>query len=234
MMDKGLLEEAAKRAGVELTAAMLEQTICYVDLLREANRKMNLTSIINDEPVARLHFEDSWRAAAHIPQGVHLIDVGTGAGFPGMALALVRPDLRVTLLDATLKKVKFLQEVTGQLELDRVTAVQGRAEELGRTGSFRDQFDLALARALTALPVLVELCLPFVKAGGCLIAMKGEEDETKEAARAICLLKGSLEQVVHYSLPGTDKPRSLVLIKKTGPTPSSYPRRMAVIKKAPL
>ena len=134
-MDKGLLEEAAKRAGVGLTAAMLEQTICYVDLLREANRKMNLTSIINDEPVARLHFEDSWRAAAHIPQGVHLIDVGTGAGFPGMALALVRPDLRVTLLDATLKKVKFLQEVAGQLELDRVTAVQGRAEELGRQAS---------------------------------------------------------------------------------------------------
>lgn len=233
-MDKALLELAAQRAGVELTAAMLEQTARYVDLLREANRKMNLTSIIDDEPVARLHFEDSWRVAAYIPQGARLIDVGTGAGFPGMALALIRPDLQVTLLDATLKKVKFLQDVIDRLELDQVTVVQGRAEELGRTGSFRDQFDLALARALTALSVLVELCLPFVKSGGCLIAMKGEEDETKEAAQAIRLLKGCLDRVIPYSLPGTDKPRSLVLIKKTGPTPSSYPRRMAVIKKTPL
>ncbi|NLA95769.1 MAG: 16S rRNA (guanine(527)-N(7))-methyltransferase RsmG, partial [Clostridiaceae bacterium] len=115
-MDKALLELAAQRAGVELTAAMLEQTARYVDLLREANRKMNLTSIIDDEPVARLHFEDSWRVAAYIPQGARLIAVGTGAGFPGMALALIRPDLQVTLLDATLKKVKFLQDVIDRLE----------------------------------------------------------------------------------------------------------------------
>lgn len=233
-MNRSLIEEAAQRAGIVLTADMLDQVILYADLLKEANRKINLTSITGDEAMATLHFEDSWQLAAHIPQGARLIDVGTGAGFPGMALAIVRPDLQVALLDATLKKVKFLREVTSALQLDRVTAVQGRAEDLGHDGSFRDQFDLALARALTSLPALVELCLPFVKRAGCLIAMKGEEDETQAASRAIRLLKGSLDRLIPYSLPGTDKPRTLVLIRKTGPTPSSYPRRMAAIKKTPL
>ncbi len=233
-MDRILLGEAAQRAGLVLTAAMLDQAVRYTQLLKEANRTMNLTSITEDQAVAILHFEDSWQPAAHIPQGAHLIDVGTGAGFPGMALGIIRPDLQVTLLDATLKKVKFLQQVIDALQLDQVRAVQGRAEELGRTGAYREQFDLALARALTALPALVELCLPFVKPGGYLIAMKGGEDETKEASRAIRLLHGSLDRVIPYSLPGIDRPRSLVMIRKTGPTPPSYPRRMAVIKKTPL
>ena len=211
----------------------LEQTAHYIQLLKMANQKMK-DLLTEDAAIASLHFEDSWQLSACIPKNARVIDIGTGAGFPGMALALVRPDLQVTLVDATLKKIKFLKDVIEQLRLDQVTAVQGRAEELGRLPAFREQFDLAVARAVTTLPILLELCLPFVKSGGKLIAMKGEDDEKESAKRAMALLGGTPDPLVTYRLPGLNRPRSLVLIRKTGPTPPSFPRRMAVIRKRPL
>lgn len=233
-MDRALIQSAAAGAGIELSDEMIRTLDCFIEELKDANQKLNLTAITEDEAIASRHLEDSWHAVPLIPPKASLMDIGTGAGFPGLVLAMVRPDLDVTLLDATRKKVDFLNGIIDNLGLEKVRAVWGRAEELAHDPSLRDSFDVATARVLTALPQLVELSLPFVRPGGSLIAMKGEENETKIASRAIRLMQGSLDSVIPYSLPGRDKPRTLVVIRKIGPTPPSYPRRMAVIKKTPL
>ncbi len=229
-----LIEEAASRAGVMLTASMAEKTAAFCSYVKEANEKINLTSITEDEAMASLHLEDSWHAVRHIPVNARLIDIGTGAGFPGMALALVRTDLELVLLDATRKKVEFLTESIGKLGLSHVRAVWGRAEELAWDPRYRDRFDLAIARAVTALPELAELSLPFVRKGGLFIAMKGSDSEAGQASAAILKLKGQLEGVDTYELSGLDHPRSLVLVRKLEKTPRAYPRRMAAIRKSPL
>lgn len=233
-MNRELLGEAARRAGIDLSADSLDQALLYAKLLKEASQKVNLTSITDDEEIASLHFEDSWQLSALLPRGARLIDVGTGAGFPGLALAIARPDLQVTLVDATLKKIKFLTEVSARLALRGVMPIHGRAEELGRLDDYRERFDVAVARAVTQLPVLAELCLPFVKIGGRLIAMKGEDSEMTAAVRALALLGGTPGPLLRYRLPSMEKPRSLVIIEKTSPTPRTYPRRMATIRQKPL
>ncbi|NLA82563.1 MAG: 16S rRNA (guanine(527)-N(7))-methyltransferase RsmG, partial [Clostridiaceae bacterium] len=156
-----------------------------------------------------------------------------GLSGPG-ALRLVRPDLDVTLLDSTRKKTNFLKETIQALGLDGVKALHGRAEEIGRDALHRDHYDLALARAVSSLPVLAELCLPLVKKGGLFIAMKGEADESQEASKAIHSLKGEVEDRILYHLPGLDQARSLILIRKMAATPGRFPRRMAQIRKSPL
>ncbi len=233
-MNRLLVEQAAHRAGIELSVGMTEQVCEFIELLKETNDKINLTAITDDEAIATLHLEDSWRVSAHIPENATLIDIGTGAGFPGLALRIVRPDLDVTLVDATLKKVTFLQKVIDLLELDATTALHARAEDLGRDQDFRDCYDVAVARAVTALPVLSELCLPLVKRGGRLIAMKGSDDQTAQSKRAIRMLGGELEEVIRYELPGMDWPRSLVIISKKEMTAFRYPRRMVTIRNSPL
>lgn len=233
-MDRQLIKGAGQRAGLELDSASLEAVAFFIERLKEANRHVNLTAITDDEAIASLHLEDSWHLSSHIAPGSRLVDVGTGAGFPGLALRLVRPDLDVTLLDSTRKKINFLEETIQALGLDGVKALHGRAEELGRDALHRDSYDLALARAVSSLPVLAELCLPLVKKGGLFIAMKGEADESQEASKAIRSLKGQVEDRILYHLPGLDQARSLVLIRKTAATPGRYPRRMAQIHKSPL
>lgn len=233
-MNHSLIEEAARRAGITLSEEQIFQVDRYVEHLKEENQKFNLTSIIEDEAIAIRHLEDSWHAASLFKRGSSLLDVGTGAGFPGLALKIVRPDLEVTLLDATGKKVTFLQDTIRLLDLHGVSALQGRAEELGRNPLYRERFDQVIARAVSALPELSELCLPLVKKGGFFIAMKGQDDEVKSAARAISLLGAVHEKTIRYELLGMDAPRSLVMIKKRSSTPRRFPRRMATIRQSPL
>ena len=207
----------------------------FADLLLEKNQVMNLTAITEPEAVATLHLLDSlsvWQAADLA--GKSLIDVGTGAGFPGLPLRLAHPEIRLTLLDSLNKRVEFLREVCSQLGLADVKCVHGRAEEFA--AGHREQFDGAVSRAVADLRVLSELCLPLVKVGGVFLSMKSTdcEEELNAAKGAIRALGGRTERVVDYPIPATDVVHRIIVIRKLSPTPARYPRRFAQIKKQPL
>ena len=206
-------------------------------LLLEKNEVMNLTAIIRPRDVATLHMLDC--AALLNCAGFQyktLIDVGTGAGFPGLPLKILVPTLHVTLLDSQSKRVDWLEEAADYLGLDGVAPIYGRAEEAGLNPELREQYDFATARAVADLRVLSELCLPFVKAGGYFLAMKGTEcDAELDAARpAIHILGGEVEQCVDYAIPHTEVTHRVVVVKKYASTPSQYPRRWVKIQKSPL
>lgn len=207
----------------------------YAELLTEKNAVMNLTAIEGEEDTARLHFLDC-AALLRLGElrGKSLIDVGTGAGFPGLVLKIACPELELTLLDSLDKRIGFLRECCETLELDGVRCVHARAEEA--PADFRGAFDAASSRAVARLRVLCELCLPLVKKGGVFLAMKGPDcrEEAEEARDAIRLLGGRLEKIWTYRIPGTDVCHSVVVIRKTGDTPGKYPRPWAQIKKKPL
>ena len=207
----------------------------FVDMLLERNQVMNLTAITEPDQVARLHLLDSLSLLpVEAFAGKAVIDVGTGAGFPGIPLAIVQQDADFTLLDSLGKRVRFLDEVREALGLGNVTCVHGRAEEFAQ--AHREQFDLAVSRAVANLAVLSELCLPLVKVGGAFLAMKstGCEAETEGAQTAIRRLGGTLERVVDYTIPTTDVTHRVLVIRKTAPTAKKYPRPFAQIKKQPL
>ncbi|MCI8807787.1 MAG: 16S rRNA (guanine(527)-N(7))-methyltransferase RsmG [Oscillospiraceae bacterium] len=209
----------------------------YGALLLEKNRVMNLTAITQPQDVATLHMLD---CAALLDcarfEGKTLIDVGTGAGFPGLPLKILTPSLEVTLLDSLNKRVDWLNETIDTLGLKGVRAVHGRAEEAGRDPAFRERFDFAAARAVADLRLLCELCLPFLKVGGRFLAMKGTDcgDEVDKALPAIQVLGGRLEGRIDRLIPHTDVTHRVVLVEKTSPTPEKYPRRWAKMQKVPL
>lgn len=209
--------------------------IRYAELLAEKNKVMNLTAITDPADVARLHFLDS---AALLKladfRGKTVVDVGTGAGFPGLPLRILEPSIRLTLLDAQNKRVDFLREACGALGLADAACVHGRAEEFA--AEHRESFDLAVSRAVAALPVLAELCLPLVKVGGQFLAMKSVDSnaELDAAGRAVNLLGGRLEKPKDYGIPGTEIHHRLVIITKIAETQKKYPRTFAKIKKNPL
>lgn len=202
-------------------------------LLVKKNEVMNLTGITQPKEIATLHLLDS---LSLIPlsdfTGKKMIDVGTGAGFPGVPLKIVLPDTEVTLLDSLNKRVEFLRESCDQLGLSSVECVHARAEEFGH----REEYDYAVSRAVAALPVLCELCLPFVKVGGEFLAMKSShtEEEIAQAKTAISLLGGKITEIIDYTIPTTDIVHRVVRIEKIKPTAKKYPRRFAQIKKQPL
>ena len=213
----------------------IPQLIEFSRLLLEKNQVMNLTAITEPGEVATLHLLDSLAvAAAGDLAGKKVIDVGTGAGFPGVPLAIALPNASLTLLDSLGKRVNFLEETCRALGLQNVTCVHARAEEFA--AAHRESYDVAVSRAVAALPVLCELCLPLVKVGGVFLAMKSShsQEETEQAAKAISLLGGKLEDVTDYSIPTTDVTHRLLVIRKLSPTPKKYPRRFAQIKKQPL
>ncbi len=206
----------------------------YGQLLLEKNQVMNLTAITEPAQVATLHMLDCAALASHWDlTGERLIDVGTGAGFPGVVLRVLVPSLRVTLLDSLQKRLTWLEELSEALELSEIHTLHGRAEE---PGALRERFDIATARAVADLSVLCELCLPYVAAGGLFLAMKGvdSEAEISRAKNAIRLLGGRIESVWDYDIPGTKVAHRVVAIRKTSSTPPKYPRRFAQIKKQPL
>ena len=207
----------------------------YAELLVEKNKVMNLTAITEPADIATLHFLD---CASLLPlaewKGKTVVDVGTGAGFPGMPLRILEPSIRLTLLDSLNKRIDFLQEVCEDLGLTDVACVHGRAEEFA--AHRRESFDIAVSRAVANLQMLSELCLPLVKVGGSFLSMKSvDSDQELEAAKkAISILGGEISEVKDYAIPGTDVRHRLILIKKIKETPKKYPRAFAKIKKNPL
>lgn len=213
----------------------MEPLLSFADLLLKKNEVMNLTAITDPKDVAALHLLDSLTllAAADFANK-RLIDVGTGAGFPGLPIAIACPDCQVTLLDSLGKRVDFLQEVCAALSLSNVTCVHARAEEYVQ--SCREQYDIAASRAVAELRTLSELCLPYVRPGGLFLAMKSVDTEGELAAAqpAIRLLGAQTERIIDCPLPSTEITHRLIVLRKRTPTPPKYPRRFAVIKKQPL
>ena len=222
-------------AALNLPVEGIPALVRYGDLLIETNKVMNLTAITDPEDVATLHFLDS---AALLTlesfSGKSVVDVGTGAGFPGLPLRVLEPSIRLTLLDSLNKRIQFLETVCRELDLPDVACVHARAEEFA--AEHRETFDLAVSRAVAALPVLCELCLPLVRPGGKFLAMKSVESdpELQEARSAIAQLGGAVEDMTDYTIPGTEVTHRVVRIRKERPTPAGFPRAFARIKKAPL
>lgn len=229
-----LLQTGLTQLGLDpANASALEE---YGRLLLEKNKVMNLTAITDPREVAQKHMLDcaAVLGAADF-DGKRLIDVGTGAGFPGLVLKLCCPSLDLTLLDSLQKRVDWLSALTETLNAPAV-CVHGRAEEYGRDGGWREQFDLATARAVADLRILCELCLPFLKVGGLFLAMKAEDcqAEVDAAGRAVSLLGGRLLPSYTYQIPGTSLVRRVIRVEKISHTPEKYPRRFAKLQKAPL
>ncbi|MDL2258364.1 16S rRNA (guanine(527)-N(7))-methyltransferase RsmG [Eubacteriales bacterium OttesenSCG-928-K08] len=216
----------------KLSGAQHAQLARYYELLIEGNKKMNLTAITEKHEVVEKHFVDSLLAIDHIPQGARCIDVGTGAGFPGIPLLIARPDISLTLLDSLNKRVSFLRETVAALGLS-ADCLHARAEDAGQNPCCRSQFDIALSRAVASLPVLLELCVPFLKVGGSAICYKGKSahEEAENANAAAAKLNCGLDVVL---LGTTYGERALVLAKKLSDTPAKYPRRAGEPAKKPL
>lgn len=236
-MFKEYLKRYADEKGYPMTDECLDAFTTYYHTLVEWNEKMNLTGITEPREVALKHMIDSLTVydEKYFPEGARVIDVGTGAGFPGVPLAIYQPHLNITLLDSLKKRLTFLDE-TLKLCKREAELVHARAEDAGRDSSHRDSYDVAVSRAVARLYRLAEWCLPFVKVGGVLLAMKGAkcQEEVDEAKKAIFLLGGKIEEVREISLPELDDKRAIVVIRKVSPTPKTYPRRPAVAEKKPL
>ncbi len=223
--------------GIILDETKIKKLNLYGNLLLEWNEKINLTAITAPEDVLYKHFYDCILFFKHndVPQGASLIDVGTGAGFPGLVLKIVREDLKVTLLDSLNKRITFLKDVIEKCELKNIEAIHSRAEDGGKNPLYREKYDIACARAVANMPVLMEYCTPFVKVGGRFIAMKGPsaEDEVALCDNAIKVLKMEKPQIICEKLPNND-PRTFVIFKKISQTPPKYPRNSGNISKQPL
>jgi 16S rRNA (guanine527-N7)-methyltransferase len=235
------LKSGAVKLGLHLTDLQLEQFEVYYKELIEWNKKVNLTSITDYEGIQIKHFLDSLTVikavVSHISlQDDSVIDIGTGAGLPGLPLKIIFPEMKLTLLEATAKKVRFLQSLVEGLGLDNVAILTGRAEDVAHDTRYREKFDLVLSRAVASLPTLVELTLPFCAVGGIFVAQKkGEiEAETARASAAITLLGGRLRDVIPVELEGLNDERFLVVIEKLAPTPDKYPRRSGMPAKRPI
>ncbi|MCS6774639.1 MAG: 16S rRNA (guanine(527)-N(7))-methyltransferase RsmG [Anaerolineae bacterium] len=237
-----LLNRTLASAGLQLSDAALRQLAQHAAMVQIWNQRFNLTALTQPQDIVALHFMDSLTALpvlqeeqARFEQVLQVIDVGTGAGFPGIPLKVALPSLRLWLLDGTAKKVRFCAAVIKALGLREVWAIHGRAEELARTAR-REQFDVAIARAVAPLPTLVEYLLPLIRVGGLCIAMKGSEAqlELEQAQRAIGVLGGAPEAVRPVQLPDRADRRALVLIRKQRPTPPTYPRPAGAPRRSPL
>ena len=230
-----ILADGFEKLGISADANAISRFRVYFEYLEEINKVMNLTAISGEEDVVRLHFLDCAAVLREADvKNKRIIDVGTGAGFPGLALKIVCPDMKLTLLDSLDKRINFLKDTCAKLGFDDVECIHARAEEAPK--EYRESFDFAFSRAVARLNLLCELCLPMVKVGGTFMAMKGPdfEEELNEAKKSISLLGGKVEKCVTYTIPDTDVTHSLLVIRKLKPTPPKYPRRWAQIKKQPL
>ena len=234
MLEK-LLSGGFEEMGLACDEKTLSRYRIYFENLEETNKLMNLTAISGEEDVARLHFLDC-AALLNMEDfaAKRVIDVGTGAGFPGLAMKIACPEMELTLLDSLDKRINFLRDTCAKLELEDVTCIHARAEEIPE--GYRESFDFAVSRAVARLNLLCELCLPYVKKGGAFIAMKGQEMDTeiKEAYTAIKTMGAMVEKKIDYPIPGTDIVHKAVVLRKVNDTPKKYPRRWAQIKKSPL
>ncbi len=236
LIEKFKLEHLFKQAQLDLTDEQYKRLDKYAQMLIEWNKKVNLTAIISPEDISQKHFLDSILPFSlfEIKKGAKLIDVGTGAGFPSCPLKIFREDIQITLLDSLNKRIRFLETLSDELNLN-AECIHGRAEEISHKEIYREVYDIATARAVASLPMLCEYCLPFVRTGGYFIALKGKnsEEEISAAKNAIKVLGGEIDKIINYSLPNGDK-RALIAIKKISQTASKYPRNKGQMTKKPL
>ncbi len=233
---KTMLSDGAEKLGTHLTDTQTEQFLKYAELLVEWNNNINLTAITDDEGIVTKHFLDSLTPLLTDKITGSVIDVGTGAGFPGIPLKIARPNISLTLLDSLNKRINFLQTVCSELELDGVTFIHSRAEDGGRNKQLREKFDVCVSRAVANLAVLSELCLPFVKVGGVFLALKGPlaDTEIESGKKAVALLGGEIVGVSAFDIPFTDLNHKIIMIKKVRHTPTQYPRKAGIPSKKPI
>ena len=232
-----ILKEKAASYGIVISDDLGKKLKIYGELLKDWNSKINLTAITDDEGIAVKHFLDCLLVtkSAEFKSGMRVIDVGTGAGFPGLVIAAAYPEVQVTLLDSTGKKLKAVQDMAEKMGVSNATVVHMRAEDAGKNPDFREQYDFSTARAVAELRVLAEYTLPFVKKGGTFLSLKGSTalDELSAGEKAVQILGGKIEGVDEFSLPGGDK-RAIIKVKKISQTSAKYPRPSAQIAKKPL
>lgn len=232
-----LLKSGAACFGVHINEQQVNLFSSYHERLIDWNEKINLTAITEEREVVIKHFIDSVSVLRYLPEGTeNVIDVGTGAGFPGIPMKIVQDSLKVTLLDSLDKRIRFLNTVITENQLSGIQAIHGRAEDFAREKSHREQYDVGVARAVASLPVLCEYILPFVRIGGFFIAMKGSEvqKELDEAGKAVSILGGRVKKVEHFMLPFDPMERHIILIEKIRQTPTQYPRKSGKPTKSPL
>lgn len=239
-MMRQILANGAQQLNLTLSNAQLDTFETYSTQLIAWNQNVNLTRIVEPNEIAIKHFLDSLSVVQALPKNLpstfSLIDVGAGAGFPGLPLKIALPNMRLTLLESVGKKTKFLQHIVDTLRLENVTVLNARAEEAGRQAAQREQHDVAVARAVAALPVLAEYLLPLVKPGGVAIVQKGQNptDEIKSAANALGILGGKVEKTIPVQIDGLEAARHLIIVKKKKPSPKQYPRRPGLPAKKPI
>lgn len=238
MINSEILLAGSKELGIDLDEDKIEKFRIYKDLLKEWNNKINITAITEDKEIIIKHFLDSITPyiLGLFKGEKRVIDIGTGGGFPGLPLKIINQDLDVTLMDSLNKRIRFLQEVLDSLELDKIEAVHGRAEEVSRTKEYREVYDICISRAVASLDTLCEYCIPFVKPGGYFISMKGPDidEELNQARNSIKILGGELVDKKIITIPESNIKHSLLVIKKTRETPTKYPRGGGKPKKNPL
>lgn len=236
IIEKSKFTELFNQVHLSVNDEQYKRLYKYSEMLVDWNKKVNLTAILSPEDISQKHFLDSILPFSlfEVKKGARLIDVGTGAGFPSCPLKIFRDDIKITLLDSLNKRIKFLHALSDELSLN-AECIHGRAEELGHKENYREHFDIATARAVAALPMLCEFCLPFVKVGGYFVALKGgnSEEEISDAENAVKVLGGKIDKIIDYSLPNGDK-RALIAIKKISQTASKYPRNKGQMTKKPL
>lgn len=224
------------KLGITLSEIQLKQFYNYMNLLIEWNKKINLTAITEPNEIILKHFVDSLTISKYISDGTRVVDVGTGAGFPGIPLKIYRQDIEITLLDSLQKRINFLDEVIRELNLEKIETIHSRVEDFGKDKKYREKFDIATSRAVANLATLSEYLLPLVKIGGKVISMKGSliEEELENSKNAIKILGGKIEKVDEFNLPNSDISRNIVLIDKIKETPNKYPRKAGEPSKKPL
>lgn len=236
----GQFEKDLDELGIKLSSRQIQQFMEYYELLMEWNSFMNLTGITDYEEVLKKHFIDSLSLIKAIDfnseSEIKLIDIGTGAGFPGIPLKIAFPYIHVTLLDSLHKRVKFLDEVIVRLSLGNIITIHGRAEDYSKPGKLRESFDLSVSRAVANLSTLSEYCIPFVRVGGSFVSYKSEKltEEIKAAQNSVAVLGGKIESQIEFMIPSSDIYRNLLVIKKMKKTPAKYPRKAGLPLKEPI
>ncbi len=232
------LKRKSEALNIVLNEKQLAMFETYYEMLVEKNKVMNLTAITEKNEVIDKHFIDSisLKKAMDVTKPVKVLDLGTGAGFPGIPLKIAYPNLQVMLLDSLNKRIKFLQEVIEELSLEEIDAIHGRAEDYAKQSGYREQFDICVSRAVANLATLSEYCLPYVKQGGCFISYKSGavQEELEQSKKAIKELGGRVKEVIPFVLPDTDIERTFVVIEKVKQTPRKYPRKAGLPSKEPI
>lgn len=236
MNNKEYLKQSLEKCDISITDQQVDKLFSFKNKLIEWNEKINLTTIIEEKEIIQKHFVDSLIPQKYIPKNSYLLDLGTGAGFPGIPLKILRDDIKPVLMDSVNKKVNYLNETIEKLNLENIQAVHYRAEDAAQINDYREKFDIVITRALSNMRTLSEYMLPFVKIGGIAICMKGPniQEELEDSKKAIKLLGGEIQEVINYTIPDTDLNYNLVIIKKVNKTPKQYPRKAGKPLKEPI